>query len=44
MNFLRPIDRDVVVNGLRLHLLDWGGAGRTGLMTKGTGDDKRHTV
>ena len=25
MNLLRPIDRYLVVNGLRLHLLDWGG-------------------
>ena len=32
MNLLRPIDRDVVVNGLRLHLLDWGGDGRVPLM------------
>src|SRR5919197_2274312 len=29
MNLLRPIDRDFVVNGLKLHLLDWGGEGRT---------------
>ena len=32
MNLLRPIDRDVTVNGLRLHLLDWGGDGRTPLL------------
>ena len=32
MNFLRPVDRDIVVNGLKLHLLDWGGEGRTPLM------------
>jgi len=32
MNLLRPIDRDIVVNGLRLHLLDWGGEGRTPLL------------
>jgi pimeloyl-ACP methyl ester carboxylesterase len=32
MNLLRPIDRDVVVNGLRLRLLDWGGAGRVPLL------------
>ena len=32
MNRLRPVDRDVTVNGLRLHLLDWGGAGRTPLL------------
>ncbi|MGH7390417.1 MAG: alpha/beta fold hydrolase [Candidatus Rokuibacteriota bacterium] len=32
MNFLRPIDRDVVVNGLRLRLLDWGGDGRPPLL------------
>jgi pimeloyl-ACP methyl ester carboxylesterase len=29
MNLLRPLDRNLVVNGLRLHLLDWGGEGRT---------------
>ena len=32
MNLLRPLDRDLVVNGLRLHLLDWGGDGRTPLV------------
>src|SRR5215467_6259012 len=32
MNLLGPIDRDVVVNGLRLHVLDWGGEGRTPLL------------
>jgi pimeloyl-ACP methyl ester carboxylesterase len=32
MNLLRPIDRDLVVNGLRLRLLDWGGEGRTPLL------------
>ncbi len=32
MNLLRPRDRDVVVNGVRLHLLDWGGEGRTPLV------------
>jgi esterase len=32
MNFLRPLDRDLIVNGLRLHLLDWGGDGRTPLL------------
>src|SRR5262245_62905522 len=32
MNLLRPIDRTVVVNGLRFHLLDWGGEGRTPLL------------
>src|SRR5262245_48253719 len=32
MNLLRPIERDVTVNGLKLHLLDWGGAGRTPLL------------
>jgi len=32
MNLLRPLERDVTVNGLRLHLLDWGGAGRTPLL------------
>src|SRR5205809_7588471 len=32
MNLLRPIDRYLVVNGLRLHVLDWGGDGRTSLL------------
>jgi pimeloyl-ACP methyl ester carboxylesterase len=32
MNLLRPHDRDLKVNGLRLHLLDWGGEGRTPLL------------
>ncbi|MBI1736995.1 MAG: alpha/beta hydrolase [Candidatus Rokubacteria bacterium] len=32
MNRLRPLDRDLVVNGLRLHLLDWGGEGRPPLL------------
>jgi pimeloyl-ACP methyl ester carboxylesterase len=32
MNLLRPIDRDLVIDGLRLHLLDWGGEGRTPLL------------
>ena len=32
MNLLEPIDRDLTVNGLRLHLLDWGGEGRTPLL------------
>ena len=32
MNLLRPVDRDVVVNGLKLHVLDWGGEGRTPLV------------
>src|ERR671935_1655777 len=32
MNLLRPIDRDVSVKGLRLHVLDWGGDGRTPLV------------
>jgi pimeloyl-ACP methyl ester carboxylesterase len=32
MNLVRPVDRWVLVNGLRLHLLDWGGEGRTPLM------------
>ena len=32
MNLLRPVDRDVIVNGLKLHLLDWGGEGRTPLV------------
>ena len=32
MNWLRPLDREFTVNGLRLHLLDWGGEGRTPLL------------
>jgi esterase len=32
MNLLRPLDRELIVNGLRLHVLDWGGAGRTPLV------------
>ena len=32
MNLLRPIERDLVVNGAKLHLLDWGGEGRTSLL------------
>jgi len=32
MNLVRPLDRSLVVNGLRLHLLDWGGDGRTPLL------------
>jgi pimeloyl-ACP methyl ester carboxylesterase len=32
MNRLRPLDRILTVNGLRLHLLDWGGEGRTPLL------------
>jgi pimeloyl-ACP methyl ester carboxylesterase len=32
MNLLRPLDRDVAVNGLRLHVLDWGGGDRTPLV------------
>jgi pimeloyl-ACP methyl ester carboxylesterase len=32
MNLLRPVDRSLVVNGLRLHLLDWGGEGRRPLL------------
>jgi pimeloyl-ACP methyl ester carboxylesterase len=31
-NLLRPLDRDLLVNGSRLHLLDWGGEGRTPLL------------
>ena len=34
MNLLRPIERDLTVNGLKLHLLDWGGAGRTPLRSR----------
>ena len=32
MNLLRPRDRYLTVNGLRFHLLDWGGDGRTPLL------------
>ena len=32
MNLLRPLDRFLTVNGLRLHVLDWGGDGRTPLL------------
>src|SRR5438132_6658285 len=32
MNLLRPLDRQFVVKGLNLHLLDWGGEGRTPLL------------
>ena len=32
MNLLRPLDRDVTVQGLRFHVLDWGGEGRTPLL------------
>jgi len=32
MNLLRPIDRAFTVKGLTLHLLDWGGEGRTPLL------------
>jgi esterase len=32
MNLLRPRDRNLRVNGLRFHLLDWGGEGRTPLL------------
>ena len=32
MNLLRPLDRYLVVKGLRLHVLDWGGEGRTPLL------------
>ncbi len=31
-NRLRPLDRRLVVDGLGLHLLDWGGDGRTPLL------------
>src|SRR5919106_1158464 len=32
MNLLRPQDRYLHLGGLRLHLLDWGGEGRTPLL------------
>src|SRR2546427_6381264 len=32
MNLVRPVDRSLVVNRLRLHVLDWGGDGRTPLL------------
>lgn len=32
MNLLRPLDRWFTVQGLRLHLLDWGGEGRPPLL------------
>ena len=32
MNLLQPLDRRFVVKGLDLHLLDWGGQGRTPLL------------
>jgi pimeloyl-ACP methyl ester carboxylesterase len=32
MNLLRPLARDLVVKGLRLRLLDWGGDGRPPLL------------
>ena len=32
MNLLRPLDRNVTVQGLRFHVLDWGGEGRTPLL------------
>jgi len=32
MNLLRPLDREFVVKGLRLHGLDWGGEGRPPLL------------
>src|SRR5256885_2420272 len=32
MNLLRPLDRFLTVNGLRFHVLDWGGEGRTPLL------------
>jgi esterase len=32
MNLLRPLDRVLTVDGLRLHLLDWGGEGRVPLL------------
>ena len=35
MNPLRPLDRYIVVNGLRLHCLDWGGDGPPLLLLHG---------
>src|SRR5712691_7228875 len=32
MNLLRPLSRHLDVNGLRLHVLDWGGGDRTPLL------------
>jgi esterase len=32
VNLLRPLDRSLLVNGVRLHVLDWGGHGRTPLL------------
>jgi esterase len=32
MNLLRPVERTLTVDDLRLHLLDWGGEGRTPLL------------
>ncbi len=32
MNALRPLDRSLEVGGRRLHVLDWGGAGRAPLL------------
>jgi esterase len=32
MNLLHPLDRVLTVNGLRLHVLDWGGEGRPPLL------------
>jgi hypothetical protein len=32
MNLLRPDERDVTVNGLKLRVLDWGGEGRPHLL------------
>src|SRR5712691_7019163 len=32
MNILNPLDRSLLVNGLRLHVLDWGGEGRAPLL------------
>jgi pimeloyl-ACP methyl ester carboxylesterase len=31
-NLLRPRDHDIALNGVRLHLLDWGGQGRPSLL------------
>src|SRR5438309_10703597 len=34
MNLLQPLSRHLAVNGLRLHVLDWGGGDRTPLLLR----------